>query len=105
VYPPAPMAQATDQLPVPLAEVRAIEREPEGGAALARRMAVSPAMQAAAVGATSFAAGTAAVFAVKHYRAMALARRRRRARRAGGEFVKILSSRSFLVDVSFVDRG
>lgn len=99
------MAEATDQLPVPLAQVRAIEREQDGGAALTRRMAVSPAVQAAAVGATSFAAGTAAVFAVKRYRTMRLARQRRRARRAGGEFVKILSSRSFLVDVSFVDRG
>ncbi len=99
------MAHATEQLPVPLAKVRAIEREPEGGGALARRMAVSPAMQAAAVGATSFAAGTVAVFAVRHYRTMRLSRQRRRARRAGGELVKILSTRSFLVDVSFVDRG
>lgn len=99
------MPEATRQLPVPLAEVRAIEREPEGSGAVALRMAASPAVQAAAVAATSFAAGTAAVLAVRHHRTRRLMRQRRRARRAGGEFVKILSTRSFLVDVSVVDKG
>lgn len=90
------MPEAThDNLPA-LSEVRVIEREEPAGP-LARAVA-SPAVQVTAVAATSFVAGTAAVLAVKHRRGRALARLRRRARRAG-------ATRTFLVDVTLLDRG
>jgi hypothetical protein len=86
--------EATDKLPA-VAEVRVIQREEPPGAALAR-LAASPAVQAAAVAATSFAAGTVAVMAVRHRRTRTLARLHRRARRSG-------STRTFLVDVTLLD--
>jgi enamine deaminase RidA (YjgF/YER057c/UK114 family) len=98
------VSASPDQLPA-LAEVRVIEREEPASPALARRLAASPAVQAAAVGATSFIAGSAAVLAVKHQHRRRVVRRRRQARRIGGELVQILATRSFLVDVSLVDKG
>lgn len=82
-----------------------IERGQPESPALARRLVGSPAVQAVAVGATSFIAGSAAVFAVKHQHRRRVVRRRRQARRVGGELVQILATRSFLVDVSLVDKG
>jgi hypothetical protein len=91
------MTEATHENLPAISEVRVIERDEPAGGALARA-AASPAVQAAAVAATSFLAGTAAVLAVKHRRPRDLARLRRRARRAG-------ATRTFLVDVTLLDRG
>ena len=90
-----------ENLPV-LADVRPIEREPEPGTLT---VSASPAVQAAAVAATTFVAGAAAVMAVKRHQSRKLVRRRRRARKHGSELVQVVASRSFLVDVSVVDRG
>jgi hypothetical protein len=54
------------------------------------------ARQAAAVAATSFAAGVVTVAAVRAGRAV---RARRRARRKAGAFPPVLATRSFLIDV------
>jgi hypothetical protein len=62
--------------------------------------AVVPAVQAAAVAATSFVAGAAVVgLAQRHQRRRDLARSKRALRRGAGEFVQIVGSRSLLVDV------
>jgi hypothetical protein len=87
-------AEAVETLPA-VAEVRVIERAEPANGALARAVA-SPAVQTAAVAATSFVAGTAAVMAVRHRRTRALTRLRRQARRSG-------VSRTFLVDVTLLD--
>ena len=67
-----------------------------------RPPAVVPARQAAALAATSFVAGAAAV-AVATRRGPRLTRRSRRGRK--GVVGEILSSNSFLVDVHLVRRG
>jgi hypothetical protein len=54
------------------------------------------AKQAAAVAATSFAAGVVTVAAVRAGRAV---RAKRRARRRGGHLAPVLATRSFLIDV------
>ncbi len=86
--------EATETLPA-VAELRVVERQEPANGALARA-AASPAVQTAAVAATSFVAGTAAVMAVRHRRTRAVAKLRRRARRAG-------TTRTFLVDVTLLD--
>jgi hypothetical protein len=93
-----------EQLPVLATEARPIERE-DRSTELAQPIVITPAMQVAAATAASVVAGAAAVLAVKHHRTARLARRRRRARRHGAEYVKVLTTRSFLVDVSLVDKG
>ena len=90
------------QLPVLASEARPIDRE-ERSQELAQPIVISPAMQVAAATAASVVAGAAAVLAVKHRRALRPARRRRR--RNGTEVVKVLTTRSFLVDVHLVDKG
>ena len=67
-----------------------------------RAPAVVPVRQAAALAATGFVAGAAAV-AVASRRAPRLVRRGRRSRK--GVVGEILSSNSFLVDVHLVRRG
>ena len=84
--------EVVDALPV-LAESREV-------APLAAR----PAVQAAAVAATGFVAGAAAV-AVMHRRGARRALRRRRRTSRPAEVLEIVSSRSFLVDVHLVNRG
>jgi hypothetical protein len=64
------------------------------------RPAQSPAVQAAAVVATTFVAGAATVAMLKHVRTHGLPRPRRRR----GEQVRVLGTRSFLVDVHLVQR-
>jgi hypothetical protein len=79
--------EEVDAVPVPagVVESRALERRPVGGALVVK--------QAAAVAATSFAAGIATVAAVRAGRAV---RARRKARRQLGP---VVATRSFLVDV------
>lgn len=86
--PPADDVEEVDAVPV-LAETATIERRREVGQMVVR--------QAAAVAATSFAAGVATV-AMVHARKVR--RSRRRSRRAGAP---VLLSRSFLVDVHLLD--
>lgn len=69
---------------------------------LADRSAVLPAGQAAALAATGFVAGAAAVAVVGHRASRWNSRRRRRRKGVLGE---IVSSNSFLVDVHLVRRG
>lgn len=90
-----------ERLPV-LADVRPIEREEQPGTLT---LSASPAVQAAAVAATTFVAGAAAVMAVKRHNNRKLVRRRRKARKAGADLVQVVATRSFLVDVSLVDRS
>jgi hypothetical protein len=77
--------EEVDAVPVAAAPSRALEPRPAGGVVVAK--------QAAAVAATSFAAGVATVAALRAGRAV---RARRRARRQLGP---VLATRSFLVDV------
>jgi hypothetical protein len=88
--------EATETLPA-VAELRVVEREEPANGALARA-AASPAVQTAAVAATSFVAGTAAVMVARRRRTRALTRLRRQARRSG-------VTRTFLVDVTVLDKG
>lgn len=86
--------EVVDAVPV-LAEPRAIEP-----------LAARPAVQAAAVAATSFVAGAATIAVIRrrgHRKALRRARRKRTSR--AGEVLEIVSSRSFLVDVHLVNRG
>jgi hypothetical protein len=86
--------EPVDGLPV-LAEVRPIE---------AAAPAPLPAVQAAAVAATSFVAG-AATFAVFHrHRARKLARLQRTASPRPFELLPIVGSRTFLVDVHLIGK-
>jgi hypothetical protein len=103
---PAPIADAdvVDEVEVPvsaeetvqgvpvLAEVRAIQ--PHAPASL-------PAVQAAAVAATSFVAGAATLALVRRHTARKLARRQPRRALDG---LPIVGSRSFLVDVHLIAR-
>ena len=82
--------EVVDALPV-LAEGRAIEP-----------FVARPAVQAAAVVATSFVAGAATVAVIRRRGARRALRRRKRVSRANG--LEIVSSRSFLVDVHLVNR-
>jgi hypothetical protein len=77
--------EVVDAVPV-LADSRAIEP----------RRPAPVAVQAAAVAATSFAAGLATIAVVKHRRTLGLRRRRTPAG-------KVLATRSFLVDVHLLD--
>jgi hypothetical protein len=84
--------ETVDGVPVLAAEVRALER------AVPRRQL--PAVQAAAVAATGFVAGAAAVVAIhRHAARKPPAVRRRRKRDAGSETLSVLGTRSFLLDV------
>lgn len=105
----SPDAEIVDGEPVPAAGLPAVAPEAGFDAAPVRHVpterapATVPARQAAALAATSFVAGAAAV-AVASRRAPRLVRRRgRRARK--GVVGEILSSNSFLVDVHLVRRG
>jgi hypothetical protein len=84
--------EIVDAVPV-LAESRAVEP-----------LAARPAVQAAAVAATSFVAGAATIAVMRRRGARKALRRRKRSTRAG-EVLEIVSSRSFLVDVHLVNRG
>jgi hypothetical protein len=87
-----PTEEIVDAVPV-LAESRAVEP-----------LAARPAVQAAAVAATSFVAGAATIAVMRRRGARKALRRRKRSTRAG-EVLEIVSSRSFLVDVHLVNRG
>jgi hypothetical protein len=89
---PAEAEEVVDAVPV-LAESR--ELEP---------FVARPAVQAAAVAATSFVAGAATVAVMRRRGARKALRRRRRTSRPA-EVLEIVSSRSFLVDVHLVNRG
>lgn len=93
--PAAATEETVDGVPV-LAEVRAIEP--------ARPRRYLPAVQAAAVAATGFAAGVAAVVAIQRQVARRPRVTRRRSRRAGGETMSIVGTRSFLLDVHLLAR-
>jgi hypothetical protein len=84
--------EIVDAVPV-LAESRAVQP-----------LAARPAVQAAAVAATSFVAGAATIAVMRRRGARKALRRRKRSNRAG-EVLEIVSSRSFLVDVHLVNRG
>ena len=90
------------QLPVLASEARPIDRPEDRSTELAQPIVITPAMQVAAATAASVVAGAAAVLAVKHRRAITPRRRRRK---NGSEVVKVLTTRSFLVDVHLVDKG
>ena len=80
--------EEVDAVPVLADEARALQRTEPAGAVVVK--------QAAAVAATSFAAGVVTVAAVRGARAV---RARRRARRKGGQLAPVLATRSFLIDV------
>lgn len=89
--------ETVDGVPVLAAEVRALER------AVPRRQL--PAVQAAAVAATGFVAGAAAVVAIQRRVARRpAAGRRRRKRGDGAETLSVLGTRSFLLDVHLLGR-
>jgi hypothetical protein len=79
--------EEVDAVPVLADQARTLESRPAGGAAVVK--------QAAAVAATSFAAGIATVAAVRVGRNVRARRRASRARR----LPPVLATRSFLVDV------
>jgi hypothetical protein len=81
-------------LPV-LAEVRALEP--------VRRS--RPAVQAAAVAVTGFAAGAATVVAIRHRAARGKPALARRKRGAAAETLNVVGTRSFLLDVHLLSRG
>jgi hypothetical protein len=97
VQPPAdPEPEETvDGVPVLAAEVRALEP-------VAPRQL--PAVQAAAVAATGFVAGAAAVVAIHRHVSRRGPVRRRRRRGGGVETLSVLGTRSFLVDVHLLGR-
>ena len=80
--------EEVDAVPVLADEARALQRTEPAGAVVVK--------QAAAVAATSFAAGVVTVAAVRGARAV---RARRRSRRKGGQIAPVLATRSFLIDV------
>jgi hypothetical protein len=80
--------EEVDAVPVLAEEARALEPRPAAGVVVAR--------QAAAVAATSFAAGVVTVAAVRAGRAV---RAKRRARRRTSHLPPVLATRSFLIDV------
>jgi hypothetical protein len=80
--------EEVDAVPVLADEARALQRTEPPGAVVVK--------QAAAVAATSFAAGVVTVAAVRGARAV---RARRRSRRKGGQLAPVLATRSFLIDV------
>jgi hypothetical protein len=88
--------EIVDGLPVLAAEVRALEP-------LARRQL--PAVQVAAVAATSFVAGAATVVAVRHRVKRGRPSLARAKRAAGAETLSVLGTRSFLLDVHLLGRG
>jgi hypothetical protein len=87
--------ETVDGLPV-LAEVRPIDAAPAP--------APLPAVQAAAVAATSFVAGVATFAVVHRHRARKLARLQRTAPRRPFEPLPIVGSRTFLVDVHLIGK-
>ena len=101
-------AEIVDGEPVPVEESSAVAADRRPAISVRRNLPVRrapatvPARHAAALAATSFVAGAAAV-AVVGRRAPRLTRRGRRGRR--GVVGEILSSNSFLVDVHLVRRG
>jgi hypothetical protein len=87
-YEPEPVEEVVDAVPVLADEERALlAARPTAGVVVAK--------QAAAVAATSFAAGVVTVAAVRAGRAV---RARRKARKAP-QLAPVLATRSFLVDV------
>jgi len=80
--------EEVDAVPVLAEEAGALEPRPAAGVVVAR--------QAAAVAATSFAAGVVTVAAVRAGRAV---RAKRRARRRASHLPPVLATRSFLIDV------
>jgi hypothetical protein len=84
-------------LPVPLSEVRVLDRPRQGVQA--------PAVQAAAVAATGFVAGAATVVVLRRRGRRAASGRGRGRRKRRTDLVQVVSSRSFLVDVHLIDRG
>jgi hypothetical protein len=80
--------EEVDAVPVLGEEAVALEPRPAAGVVVAR--------QAAAVAATSFAAGVVTVAAVRAGRAV---RAKRRARRRASHLPPVLATRSFLIDV------
>lgn len=90
--------ETVDGVPVLAAEVRALEP-------VARRQL--PAVQAAAVAATGFVAGAAAVVAIHRHVARKPSRAgvsRRRKRGDSTETLSVLGTRSFLLDVHLLGR-
>lgn len=91
--------ETVDGVPVLAAEVRALER-----AVPLRQL---PAVQAAAVAATSFVAGAAAVVAIHRHATRRPGRARPLRRRTRGgrvETLSVLGTRSFMVDVHLLGR-
>ena len=81
--------EEVDAVPVLADDARALQRtDPAAGIVVVK--------QAAAVAATSFAAGVVTVAALRGARAV---RARRRSRRKGAQMAPVLATRSFLVDV------
>ena len=66
--------------------------------------APNPLLPAAAVAAGGFVAGAATIAVIRRARTRPSRRRARKQRRAGNQFVDVVSSRSFLVDVHLVNR-
>jgi hypothetical protein len=88
--------ETVDGVPVLAGEVRALEP-------LRRQL---PAVQAAAVAATGFVAGAAAVVAIQHRRSARKPARRRRANGgAVAETLSIVGTRSFLLDIHLLGRS
>lgn len=83
--------ETVDGIPVLAAEVRALEP------VVPRRQL--PAVQAAAVAATGFAAGAAVVVAIQRHARKPSSVRRRRKRGDASEAFSVLGTRSFLLDV------
>jgi hypothetical protein len=86
--------ETVDALPV-LAEVRPVQR--------ASPVAL-PAVQAAAVAATSFVAGAATFALVRRHSARKLARAQRNLPRRPIDMLPVVGSRTFLVDVHLIAR-
>lgn len=81
--------EEVDAVPVLVDEAQALQRaDPAAGAVVVK--------QAAAVAATSFAAGVVTVAALRGARAV---RARRRSRRRANQLLPVLATRSFLIDV------
>jgi hypothetical protein len=81
--------EEVDAVPVLADEARALQRTDAAAGTVVVK-------QAAAVAATSFAAGVVAIAALRGARS---ARARRRSRRKGGQIAPVLVTRSFLIDV------
>jgi hypothetical protein len=87
--------EVVDGVPVPVAVPPEPSRTPE-----VLRTVQVPAVQAAALAATSFVAGAATVAMMAHRRSRAARRRRRKK----GPIGEIVGSNSFLVDVHLIRR-